>query len=315
MTKVKNLVEQMLEDFTKISQVQQSVLLQKNFVTSDDSKTMILNMNLEYLGDMKIPICKLKELIMLLKLKIGKNVDISFTDEFIEIHDESLKIIYRYSEESLVMHIDAINKNKMISRLKKPEKYIKINLSSDDQLSIKKAMGVFTEPLLAIKKTGDFIRFIVFDKTKPEKCLFEALSLPIENTSLKDFDIALMDKNNFFAINNTDYSFYICVDYKGEREFIKFILDGDIKYSISSTEPLVENFDIKKFNKFIEKFLKNNDKIKKTEKKVSKKKEVIVDEEEMEIEEPINVVENERVETAPLSLDDIDIDDFEDLDI
>jgi len=309
MTKAKTLVEQMLEDFTKISHVQQSVLLQKNFVTSDDSKTMILNMNLDYLGDKRIPICKLKELIMLLKLKIGKNVDISFTDEFIEIQDDSLKTIYRYSEESLVMHIDAINKNKMISRLEKPEKYIKINLTSDDQLSIKRAMGVFAEPLLAIKKTGDFIRFIVFDKTKPEKCLFEALSLPIENCSLKDFDIVLMDKNNFFAINNTDYSFYICLDYKGEREFIKFILDGDIKYSISSTEPLVENFDIKRFNNFIEKFLKTNEKKTEKKEKASKKKEKRVVEEEIER----NNTESDEV--APVSLDDIDIDDFEEFDI
>ncbi len=318
--KAKNLTEQMLDDFTKISQVQQSVLLQKNFVTATDDKTMILSLKLDYLGDRKIPLCNLKELIMLLKLKTGKNIDIDFTDEFIEVtdNDNDLKSIYRYSEESLVMHIQAIHKKKMNMRLEKSEDYIKVNLTSDNQLTIKKAMNVFTEPLLAVKKSGDFLRFIVFDKTMPEKCLYEVLSLPIEKSSLKDFDIALFDKNTFNAIFQADYPLYICKDFKEDREFIRFLFEGELTYCVSSSEPQIQGFKIDKFSKFIEKFLKKSDKkVSKTKVKDDVKLETEKTETSKQIEKKI--VKNEKVGEAleieaPKSLDDIDISDFEDFD-
>ncbi len=305
--KPKNLIEQMLNDFTKIIQVQSSVLLQKDFTTGNDDKTMILSMKLDYLGDKKIPINNLKELIMILKLKLGKNVYIEFTDEFIEITDGRLKTIYRYDYETKITHIIKIKENKLNIRLKKSDEKIKINFTTEHQNIIKKAMNLFAEPMVAVKKTGDFLRFIIFDMSLPEKCLYEALTIPIESSSMDDFDIALIDKNTINALFQTDYPFYICRDVIEEREFFKFILEGETSYCISAYEAVRQGFDEEKFSKFIDKYLKKSDK-----KNAKKKEEKVV--EELEEEPPKMTKKEVAEEEPPKSLDDININDFEDFD-
>lgn len=315
--KPKNLTEQMLSDFTKIIQVQSSVLLQKDFITGNDDKTMILSMKLDYLGDKKIPIRNLKELIMILKLKLDKNVDIEFTDEFIEITDGSLKTIYRYDTETHIMHIIRIKEKKLNIRLKKSDEKIKINFTSEHQNTIKKSMNLFAEPMVAVKKTGDFLRFIIFDISSPQKCLYEALTIPIESNSMDDFDIALIGKNTLSSLFQTDYPFYICVDVKDNIRFIKFILEGETTYCISAEEPVKGDFDENKFSKFIDKYLKKSDnkKMKSVVEEAPKniKKKTEEEAPEMEEEEAPKMIKK-KTEEAPKSLDDIDINDFEDFD-
>lgn len=312
--KEKSMLETFLEDLQKISLVQKTVLLKKDFYTADDGKNSIINFNMDYLGDNEVPISDITELITLLKLS-----DLSSGDFEIDEHGISLlgnrKMFYKCADRNIIPHITKIENKDIEGVFSLDEESIKLNITEDEFNKTKSVLSKISDSIIILKRVEDEIKFIVIDKESPERFMLELFTFPIESDKIDDFDILFISKDSFSTMILSDYSCTIsCID----DDFYKIIFNSnETNYSICSSEPVMQGFDTGDISKLVDKFLKKNSKKSKTKSKKKTKKKVVIEEpeepeelEESSVEETKKETKKEKVESdVPKDLDDLDLND------
>ena len=316
--------ERLLKDLKQISMVQNSVILQKKFATARD-KGFTISKTLDYMSDDDfVPVKDVKALMTILRLKEGKDIDIEFDGEFINIIDGKKKSVMRYSEETLVPYIKEIEDKSLFKSFEKGDEFIKINISKEEFMKMKKSAGIFSDAMYSFKKYGDEIKVFIMSEENIESCIHEVIDIPIETDNLEEFSMTLLSRDTFLALEPDDYSIYII----GFAGGFRVVMESDVSsYGCAEYEPITQGFDIDELDGFIDVLMGKTKKAKK--KKKGKKKVVedeIFDEEDMEEEEKpkkkkakkkkskkvVEVEEDEEESEEVDNLNDLDIDDDDD---
>lgn len=272
------LLETMIRDFSIITSIQETVLLQKNLIVSDDVGGIICKMNLPYIGSKKIPIRKLTEFLNVIKIK-NKNSEVEFDNDYIKITDKH-KLFIKSSSKNIIPYVKEIEDGTIEERVFNyiSENKIVFNLSLTDIKTLKSSISKIPNSYIVFKIIDNEIKFIIIDKENPENILFEALSIPIETNNYSDSKIFFLSKSSISKIISDDYNCVISNIINDNNNNKINLKNDNIEYALTFASVVIEGFDYDRISNFIENYLYKNDN-KKTkvdidtdEKKVSTKK-------------------------------------------
>ncbi|MFW6310607.1 MAG: hypothetical protein ACOC1K_00010 [Nanoarchaeota archaeon] len=308
--KEKTILERFVEDLQKISLVQKTVLLKKDFYTSDAGKTSIINFKMDYIGDKEIAISDVTELITLLKLSdLSSNTNFEIKDTGIALSGNR-NMFYKCADRTIVPYITKIEDGGIETALEYDDEIIKINITEEDFIKTKSVLSKITDSIVVLKKMDDEIKFVVIDKESPERFMIELFSFPIETDKIEDFDVIFLSKEGFNSMVPSDYSCTISKIVDDEYKVV--FVSKTTNYSISGDSPILQDFKVSDISKLIDKFLKKSSKKTKSKKINNKKKKEekkVVIEDEEEVKNEVALETEKTNENIPEDLDDLDLND------